>query len=486
MKKTVSAILSAAIAFTALFCVACDNAADANKFDIVERDPLPVIEPYKDFDMTTAFIVQEGATYSYEGYYVNSKGIEKDLVFNGSVTKISADNASFANVTVRATKGEETVEKEISLTVEGVSDVIDEGINKSYKDPGISKSINFNPNYVKDGNSSVKVDFSGYINVWGSQFSSILGHLNTIDGGIYDTDYFSIYKKADQESAWEDAVMTFWIYYASAPRGYEDEKLSISYFLRWNDFEDIPLGMNRFSDWGSSPITQCEVGEWTQVAIRFKDFGKRTPLLLDFDRYKNGYNAETQFEMMDIVSYKCRVGDEGFDGINYSYSFFFDSLDVMTYADFVNAYPDYEFADLNQPKEILPQSDVRHIDLNEDIENFASSGKALVFDFRAIDNAANTGDTVEFTLWGRNWGNPRRTDLVAVNVVENVVTYNGETIGKVEALEDGWYRVTISLSDLPINTDEGATGEETVGMIFFNFVSHAFEIFNIGFVEADS
>lgn len=117
-------------------------------------------------------------------------------------------------------------------------------------------------------------------------------------------------------------------------------------------------------------------------------------------------------------------------------------------------------------------------DFEEGLNNFASSGKALVFDYKAVDKDTNSGNTFVFTLWGTGWSPVRRTELITVDVVNNTVS-----VGNVKELEDGWYRVTIFASELPINTEEGATGDETLGSFIFNEVNHAVLIDEVRFVQ---
>ena len=488
MRKTVSIIISAALLFSALLCVGCSK-----DIGIVVKDPLPTIEPFKEFDAKSAIVVEDGVEYSFEGYYANSKGVETAIEFNGSKFTINAVNAEVAVITAQAVKGEKSVKKEISLSIKGNPDEIDQGLYDSYADGVISNGLNYDPKYIKDGNSSLKVSFSGYYeaNEWGAQFSTINGRLCTVEGGVYDDKYYSIYKYEDQAKAWEDAVMTFWVYYANTPKDHRDTKLDISYRVLWHEDEPLPEEVQKDFDFGQSPVTQCNLGEWTQIAIRFKDLNKVTPLFLDFDRYKFGWTTDQQLhEICDILSFKCRVkaddlisGGDADKMIKYNYSFYFDGLDVLTYSDFIEKYPD---SDINKSKEITPQSITKNLNTASELKSFSSSGMTFVFDYKAVDSDENTGDTIQFSLWGRNWGTPRRTELITVNLATNEATFGETPIGNVEELGEGWYRVSIATSDLPINTEEGATGAETIGMIFFNTVEHAFEINNIGFVGMDS
>ena len=114
------------------------------------------------------------------------------------------------------------------------------------------------------------------------------------------------------------------------------------------------------------------------------------------------------------------------------------------------------------------------------VENFSSSNKAFTFDYKAVDNAINDGNDIGFTFWeGDNGWGKRVTRLITVNVVANTISGG---IGTITDIGDGWYRVIIDCSNMPINTSEGADGTETVRMLYFNTVEHAFRLDNLDFV----
>ena len=117
----------------------------------------------------------------------------------------------------------------------------------------------------------------------------------------------------------------------------------------------------------------------------------------------------------------------------------------------------------------------------EGLDNYATSDKAFVFDYKPVEMASNTGNGFQFTLWGTDWTPPRRTELITVNVVDNTVS-----VGNVKALEDGWYRVIIPASELPVNKGEGATGYELLGSFIVNVVDHAFLLDEVGFFDVES
>ena len=122
--------------------------------------------------------------------------------------------------------------------------------------------------------------------------------------------------------------------------------------------------------------------------------------------------------------------------------------------------------------------------LSEPLDNFASSDKWLVFEYKPVDKNTNTGNGFQFTLWKAGWLQPRCTDLITVDVVNNTVS-GAEAI--VTKLEGGWYRVAIKASDLPINRTDNITitGEETIGSFIFNELDHALLMDNVGFYDVD-
>ncbi|MBR4761477.1 MAG: DUF4091 domain-containing protein, partial [Clostridia bacterium] len=122
---------------------------------------------------------------------------------------------------------------------------------------------------------------------------------------------------------------------------------------------------------------------------------------------------------------------------------------------------------------------------SQGMPNFSSSDKALSFDYKPIDKSTNVGNDFWFTLWLADWGSPRLTGIIYVDVVNNTVTDGTNLIGNIEETDDDWYRVTIFCKDLPVNRAEGATGKETLGSFIFNAVNHAVLFDEVGFVTVE-
>ena len=117
-------------------------------------------------------------------------------------------------------------------------------------------------------------------------------------------------------------------------------------------------------------------------------------------------------------------------------------------------------------------------DFTVPVSNFAGSGKALTFEYKATGSSSGT-DTIVFSLWGGAGGtwSPRLTDTVTINVVSNTAS-----VGLIESEGDGWYKYKVNLSDMPLNTGT-ANGTETVRKLYFNTVNHAFLLDGVGFIE---
>jgi len=477
MKKKLASIISISllvivITTLAVVLTACgdNNKEEEKPFGITAADPLPVITPYQDFDVSTAIVVEDGVAYEYEGFYINSRGQEKTIEFNDSIVNIP-QNDVVAEITVTAVKGAETAEKLIKLNVCGTPDVIDNGISELWCENAIGKNLNFDPQYIMDGDSSIKVTFSGYYTAYGTQYANLNGHLSTKEGGIYDRPYYDIYEEENQDEAWKDAVMTFWIYYANPPKN-STANLDIGYFfayLRNGEEQRVCF------EFGDSPITSCTAGQWTQIAIRFKDFGKQSDLYLNVQDYYSPYAYDIN-KNCDSVNFKCRVIDQDSidKGVKYNYTFYMDGLNIMTYADFTATYPEYEFG--------IDQGDT--LSGNFQIPEWQTAGKGISFEYKLIDPDTATQDSlciVAHVYDGQghsDWA--RLTDYITLDFTNNTAT-----AGQIIDLGNGRFRYELMLDDAPVNSAPGETpaGDETADIIYFNSYETHFLMSNLEVID---
>lgn len=467
MKKRLSLIciitMIAAVSVAAFSLTACNKKDD----EIVLKDPLPVIEPYKDFDVTSVFENKEGYSYEYSGFFVNDKGTQRDLTFDGSIFKISVANAQYADITIVGKKENKTLETTVRLSVEGNPEPVDKGFSELWDEDIITKTLNYNPDYIKEGSSSVKVNFNGFYNHYGTQFTSLRGHLYYDEiFKIYDTDYFSIYQKSDQEKAWEDAIMTFWVYYANTPKDHADTILDIGYHFCLNSKENLPDGEQKDFDFGQAPLSYCRPNEWTQIAIRFKDLNKLTPLYLDTELLAKGWRSNDQLlAICDLLNFKCRVSHADYESVDtkYSYTFYFDAVDILTYEDFSIKYPDFDFGVDNG----------NTVSNKFSIESWGQGAKGLAFTFGFADTDG-ARDNDAFGIYqdkGENW--IRLTELINLDFNRKkaycVVDDSEVECGKIIELGNGKYRYELMFVDATLNLAPGetTTGYETANLIWF-------------------
>lgn len=450
---------------TALMVGCSENKGDQNPvFEIKEVEKLPFVEPYKNFDILTSFEREDGVTYDYSVKYVDDMGDESDLELSDSFIYVEKDKG-YVVVSVSAVKGEEKAEKDITLTIQGTPDAVDNGFSILWGEEGIiKKNLNYNPEYIKDGNSSLKVSFGGYYYEYGTQIANFLGRLCTVESGTYDENYFSIYKdhKDDQEEAWKDAVISFWVYYANTPKNHPDAKLDIGYRFRHNDGEEVSAPYARDYEFGDSPIVSCEPGQWTQVAIRLKDLGKVTALHFNYEKYvRMVFNIDTD---CDFLSFKCRVSDEDYNSgeVKYTYSFYMDGVNISTYADFVRDNPSFDFG-ADHGATVSGQ----YL-----IENWLEGDKGISFEYSLDDpDTAGVNSFALFASDASGWY--RLTEWINIDFINNVAYVGEDTesgrCGKIVDLGNGKFRYELMFEDATLNLASGEEpdGTETLNLLYY-------------------
>ena len=455
MRKRLYLILTTVLLLSAvLVAVMTGCGCNEEELIIVESDPLPTVLPYTDFDVKKAIVEQSGVAYSYSNAkYIDDYGQEADIELNGNILKAEYDSGSVV-FTVSANEGKRNAQKEITLSIVGEPDAIDAGFNTLWGEDYITKSINYNPQYVKDGKSSVKVTFGGYYVDYGTQYADLTGRLDNKDG-FYDNNYYSIYKEANQEEAWKDAVFTFWIYYSNTPRNHPDAKLDIGYRFRHHDGEVVAPEYLRDYEFGQTPIVSCKLGQWTQIAIRLKDLGKVTEMYLDHLRHYMMVFDNTID--CDLLCFKCRVYDDDYSSgsIKYNYSFYMDGVDIMTYDDFTNKYPTFDFG-----------SDYGATVSNKiNIANWLDGNKGLSFVYSLVDPDDIGFEPDTFALYYTDPDWKRLTEYITIDF-----ELQEASVGRVIDLGNGKYRYELMFVDCTPNIAPGEEpdGTETVNLIYYN------------------
>ena len=200
----------------------------------------------------------------------------------------------------------------------------------------------------------------------------------------------------------------------------------------------------------------------TDFFAKIKELGSTTHVICGHDHENSFYGLYQGVYLMYCV--KSSDGD------------YFDNLQLGGTTFTISDTTTFDYYYLNTVFEIISKQNFN----TPEVDNFISSGKAFTFDYKPRDNAINTGNNIAFTFWeGDNGWGKRITGLITIDVVNDTIS---GCEGVVEDIGDGWRRVTINCGEMPINTGDGATGEESVRMIYFNTVSHAFLFDNMDFV----
>jgi len=312
----------------------------AYSFGVKVAKSLPEsIKPFKTIDVMDYIIKEEGVTYEFSGIYLNDRMKEVEMVFDGSKTIVKQDN-TIAEISIEATKGNEYAVANIALSVTGEPDELDNGISGLWHEESITTSMNYDPTYIKDGDSSIKVVFNGYYKNDGVQFACITGHLSNRDkiGAYnYDEKYLSIYKEEDVKEAFEDAYVCFFVYNDmkdQSENGYDDR---ISFGVR---IKESPYSGTVDMDWYNSPKVYAERGEWTFVYFSLKDIGKTTDFYKDLDTYyTSGISDQVYRASYDALNLKLLGKNLPYEkgsttqydsAVKYTFSCYIDGYDIMS------------------------------------------------------------------------------------------------------------------------------------------------------------
>jgi len=116
----------------------------------------------------------------------------------------------------------------------------------------------------------------------------------------------------------------------------------------------------------------------------------------------------------------------------------------------------------------------------EKIDNWRNSNKILSFEYKKLSytNPQN-GDTIRISLMDNSW--KRLSAYLTFNLSNNTLKSGDTVLATGEDIGDGWYRIDIDLSNIPLNTNAGevATGTETFSFFYIDNVTRAFKIDNV-------
>lgn len=411
-----------------------------------------------EFDVGGIIEQEEGVAYSITATYtyINYETFEsEERVIECTGLKFTQYEMFDVNVTVTAKVGEKTATGEITVAIQPVVDTYD-GVVKDYQwydDSYYTLAINNDMTYIKDGKSSIKVNYSGsYSNPYnGNQFMFVNG-----DGSFRGTEENHSTNPEDGLAStvtdWSTASLVFWVYNPM------DEELR--FFTR---FCNVSNGQRKFDmDWGSADqekyVKVVPANSWKLVRFELADYGITTPMQYEEKFGESGghynlgvldLNANPPIIGTDITS--CKVHYEGAPESGfYQFSFYFDGF----------AFVDKEVADAMDPNYVPVERD-NYGDLptgiHADAWQFGPANKSDTTLPAAVDNdktiaidvkfgsEANKDTQLAFCLRGAaagQWLNVYGYYYVYADGTL-AAEYNGVEITEIE---DGWLRITIDLS----------------------------------------
>jgi len=300
MKKTARNIILFVVAVVLIAALAGCNQEPAVVSDGALQVETIRFMPYaymgESFDLREVLLMEEGVEYSATALYVD---ISTKTEYTLEVNDLCFTPEAIAEtvVVITAKRGNETASKVIyiptTIRAEPLDDLYKSSGTLGGSDPGISKSVNIDPLFLKGENST----------------TSLHVEFNSADPHPYGNLFMSFSAPEAQEhftdKIWENAIVTFWVY--------NPMDQDIEFQLR---IVDAMAGTNL--DWQTvdGPHKQrAAAGQWTQLFFSLRKMG--TTHRLTASKYTN-----------DMISLKFR-----YDGYSttetYSFDFYIDDIDVV-------------------------------------------------------------------------------------------------------------------------------------------------------------
>ena len=300
MKKTARNIILFVVAVVLITALAGCNQEPAVASDGALQVETIRFMPYaymgESFDLREVLLMEDGVEYSATALYVD---ISTKTEYTLEVNDLCFTPEAIAEtvVVITAKRGNETASKVIyiptTIRAEPLDDLYKSSGTLGGSDPGISKSVNIDPLFLKGENST----------------TSLHVEFNSADPHPYGNLFMSFSAPEAQEhftdKIWENAIVTFWVY--------NPMDQDIEFQLR---IVDAQAGTNL--DWQTvdGPHKQrAAAGQWTQLFFSLRKMG--TTHRLTASKYSN-----------DMISLKFR-----YDGYSttetYSFDFYIDDVDVV-------------------------------------------------------------------------------------------------------------------------------------------------------------
>ncbi|MCQ2815241.1 MAG: hypothetical protein MJ227_03010 [Bacilli bacterium] len=306
-RKFIKFLSLLALALPMLASCGCGNQQknySTGNFEIKFTDAIPIGYVNHVYDFGTIIIQDSGVDYEITAHYYDyTEKVMKPLVITGlTFTPITTSDVA---VTVKAHNLDVSKERKTTVKVSVMADKIDELLAtgaSSFADDGIRKEICIDEQYVKVGNTSIKVLYNGSnFYQWGAAAIS--------PNNFRCLQYWS-------DKTWDNAILTMWVY---NPTNYDFE-----FQLR---IKETPDKGTLDTDWGQTiNIVQfAKPNCWTQLFFPMNKLGINRPLFIDEDgTYNDQFIVKTRWlgtpgSPIEPRSYNWIMYVDGVDVVDHSF-----------------------------------------------------------------------------------------------------------------------------------------------------------------------
>lgn len=305
MKKAMLVLFALVVALSLL--AGCGQQASGPVSDSAEPMKIETLRfmPYaylgESFDLREVILMEDDVEYSATALYVDIETRTEHFldVVDLCYTPVEIQETV---VTLTATRGNETVHKVVyiptSIRAEPLDDIYCSSGSGGGGDPGFSKTVNIDPNYLygEDSTTSLKISWNSVDpHPWGNSFLNIT-----------NSDAMALFT----DQTWENAIVTFWVYNPN-DKAVEIQCVHVDEGF-YTDFTNTPGPHRMFA----------EPGKWTQCFYSVRRGGTVGKPGVDNEAY---------------LCLKFRYEDYSTTD-SYDFEFYIDNLDVVP----AEMYPDVD------------------------------------------------------------------------------------------------------------------------------------------------
>ena len=452
MKKIKAIIVLLVVLMGVVFLPACfwkeESQPETNEIVFADEYDIPNVIIGKEYDFEPYFTKQKDTAYAMTATYLDDDLNEISLEVDGF--KFVQNEMSNVFVTITATKGSTTYSGEIELPIDTTADDTDFWVYDSlYAGTGMTKSINYYTQYRKgeDSLTSVKFTYKG------------VAKKNSPISAIPFIDWPSNSRLTVTD--WSNAVIVFDVYNSS------EKNITLGFIIKHSS------GISYSFDQCQKFV--CEPNKWTRIEYSLKSLNLTEEFVFD-PKFELGDHIIAQ------VVYDGAPEANAEDSKAYSYNFFVDNVDICNYSE--SRFPNLDTTTYKEYEDFFTKDDALSLIVNYDYENSKKTEDLYCYD-KLVEYSnksikvvlSENGESAQAFLHSFIGGNPmgwKPLDIsnavmsfyISVknadktfdlrfesddNIFADPITIDlTQASGEgwtVEEVEDGWYKVTVTVSE---------------------------------------